>query len=89
MAISRNMILSSKHGYLIRSTLTYGDIYGQILVWLLVVFLTLAAGLALMAGSHPFGGIVMIGLIFVLSLPFLLFAFVVTLFNHIALIERS
>lgn len=72
-------------GYLVRSTLTYGDIYGQILVWLLVVFLSLAAGLALMAGSHPIGGIAVIALFFVLSLPFLLFAFVTTLINHIVL----
>lgn len=79
----------SGQSYLLRCTLTYGDIYGQILIWLLVVFLSLASGLALLAGSHPITGIALIVLIFVLSLPFLLFAFVVTLFNHLELAERS
>lgn len=77
--------MSKENSYLVRSTLAYGDIYGQILVWLLVVFLSLAAGLALLAGSHPIGGIAVIALVFVVSLPFLLFAFVTTLINHIAL----
>ena len=51
-------------------TLTFGDIYGQIIIWLIVIFLTLASTLAL-------------GIVLVLSLPFLLFAFVTTLLNHI------
>jgi hypothetical protein len=80
--------MSSEKGYLVRCTLSYGDIYGQILIWLLGVFLSLAAGLALLAASHPVGGIGMIVLIFVLSLPFLLFAFVTTLLSHIILIEQ-
>lgn len=82
-------IMNSEKGYLVRCTLGYGDIYGQILIWLLGVFLSLAVGLALLAASHPVGGIAVIVLIFVLSLPFLLFSFVTTLFSHIVLIEQS
>ena len=48
--------------YRLRCTLTFGDIYGQILIWMLVG----------------------VGLILVLSLPFLLFAFTTTLLNHVA-----
>ncbi len=81
--------MTSTRGYTFRCTLTYGDIYGQILVWLLVIFLSLASGLALMGATHPVAGIAVIGLIFVLSLPFLMFAFVTTLFSHIALDEQS
>ncbi|SBO42850.1 hypothetical protein [Cyanobium sp. NIES-981] len=72
-------------GYNLRSTLTYGDIYGQILIWLLVVFLSLASGLALMGAAHVTAGMVVVGSIFVFSLPFILFAFTTTLLNHIAL----
>ncbi len=43
--------MDSCRSYAFRGTLVYGDIYGQILVWLLVVFLSLAAGLALMEAS--------------------------------------
>ena len=64
-------------------TLTFGDIYGQIIVWLIVIFLSLAAALALMGASRPVYALATVGLILVLSLPFLLFAFVTTLFNHI------
>ena len=32
--------------YRLRCTLTFGDIYGQILIWMLVIFVSLAAGLA-------------------------------------------
>lgn len=74
--------------YLVRCTLTYGDIYGQILIWLLIVFLSLASGLALLAGGFPVAGGVVIVLFFVFSLPFLLFAFVTTLSNHIVLHRR-
>ena len=35
--------------YRLRCTLTFGDIYGQILIWMLVIFVSLAAGLALKA----------------------------------------
>ncbi len=71
--------------YRLRCTLTFGDIYGQILIWMLVMFVSLAAGLALMGASKPLFALVGVGLILVLSLPFLLFAFTTTLFNHLAL----
>jgi len=76
-------------GYDLRCTLSYGDIYGQILIWLLITFLSLATGLALIAAEHPVAGILTIGLVFVLSLPFLMFAFVTTLINHLVLDPRS
>ena len=71
--------------YRLRCTLTFGDIYGQILIWMLVIFASLAAGLALMGASKPIFALVGVGVILVLSLPFLLFAFTTTLLNHIAL----
>jgi quinol-cytochrome oxidoreductase complex cytochrome b subunit len=64
-------------------TLTFGDIYGQIIVWLVVLFISLAAALGLMGASRPIYALATVGLILVLSLPFLLFAFVTTLLNHI------
>ncbi len=64
-------------------TLTFGDIYGQIIVWLVVLFISLAAAMALMGASRPIYALATVGLILVLSLPFLLFAFVTTLLNHI------
>ena len=69
----------------VRCTLSFGDIYGQILAWMAVIFASLAAGLALMGASRPIFALVGVGLILVLSLPFLLFAFVTTLLNHIRL----
>ncbi|TVS07145.1 MAG: hypothetical protein EA413_01795 [Cyanobium sp. PLM2.Bin73] len=69
----------------VRCTLSFGDIYGQILAWMAVIFASLAAGLALMGASRPIFALVGVGLILVLSLPFLLFAFVTTLLNHIQL----
>lgn len=68
-------------------TLTFGDIYGQIIVWLIVIFLSLAAALALMGTTRPIYALATVGLILVLSLPFLLFAFVTTLLNHIEMAE--
>jgi hypothetical protein len=69
--------------YRVACTLTFGDIYGQIIVWLIVIFLSLAAALGLMGASRPIYALATVGLILVLSLPFLLFAFVTTLLNHI------
>jgi hypothetical protein len=69
--------------YRFRCTLTFGDIYGQIMVWLIVIFLTLAAAIALMGSSRPVYALATVGLTLVLSLPFLLFTFVTTLLNHI------
>ncbi len=64
-------------------TLTFGDIYGQIIVWLIVIFLTLASALGLWSSTRQIYALAMVGLVLVLSLPFLLFAFVTTLLNHI------
>lgn len=72
-----------KQKYRFTCTLTFGDIYGQIIVWLVVIFLSLAAALGLMGASRPIYALATVGLILVLSLPFLLFAFVTTLLNHI------
>jgi hypothetical protein len=69
--------------YRVFCTLSFGDIYGQIVVWLVVIFLSLASALALMGTSRPIYALATVGLILVLSLPFLLFAFVTTLLNHI------
>ena len=70
--------------YRLRCTLTFGDIYGQIIVWLMVIFASLAAALASVAGSsQPVFAMATVALILVVTLPFLLFAFVTTLFNHI------
>ncbi len=77
--------VSTTARYNLRCTLTFGDIYAQILVWMGVIFVSLAAGLALMGASRPLFALVGVGLILVLSLPFLLFAFITTLLNHIAL----
>ncbi len=69
--------------YQMKCTLTFGDIYSQIIVWLIVLFVSLATALGLMGASRPIYALATVGLILVLSLPFLLFAFVTTLLNHI------
>lgn len=69
--------------YRFRCTLTFGDIYAQIVIWLIVIFLALASALALLGASRPIYAIATVGLVLVLSLPFLLFTFVTTLLNHI------
>lgn len=69
--------------YRINCTLTFGDIYAQIIVWLIVIFLSIAGGIALWTSSRQVYALGVIALIVVLSLPFLLFAFVTTLLNHI------
>jgi hypothetical protein len=69
--------------------LCYGDIYGQIMIWLIAVFLSLATGLALAVAEHPIGGFSVICLILMLSLPFFLFTLIITLFNHLVLVEKS
>ncbi len=73
--------------YQLNCTLSFGDIYGQIMAWLIVIFLSLAAAMALMGASRPIFALATVGLILVLSLPFLLFAFVTTLLNHIEITE--
>jgi hypothetical protein len=73
--------MNELNNYRFKCTLSLGDIYGQIIVWLAVVFASLAAALSLM--SHPIYAMAVVGLIIVVSLPFLLFGFVTTLFNHL------
>ncbi|MEN9234588.1 MAG: hypothetical protein Q6K59_00160 [Gloeomargarita sp. GMQP_bins_25] len=63
-------------------TLTFGDIYGQVIAWLVIIFLSLAVSLAAFS-TRPIFALAAVGLILVLSLPFLLFAFVTTLFSHV------
>lgn len=75
--------MNDLHKYQFKCTLTFGDIYGQIIVWLIVIFLSLATALALWSSDRQIYALATVGLILVLSLPFLLFAFVTTLFNHI------
>jgi hypothetical protein len=81
--------LETAKAYNLHCTLTFGDIYGQILIWMLVIFASLAAGLGLMGASKPIFALVGVGLILVVSLPFLLFAFTTTLLNHIALEPKA
>jgi hypothetical protein len=65
--------------YRVACTLTFGDIYGQIMVWLIVIFLSLASALGLMGASRPVYALATVGIILVLSLP----SFVTTFLNHI------
>lgn len=81
------MSINNVQRYQVTCTLSFGDIYGQIVVWLVVIFLSLASALALMGSDRPIYALATVGLILVLSLPFLLFAFVTTLLNHIQLKE--
>ncbi|NJN23397.1 MAG: hypothetical protein HC810_02000 [Acaryochloridaceae cyanobacterium RL_2_7] len=67
--------------YRLSCTLAFGDIYGQVMVWLIVIFVSLAASVAMY--QNPMYAFLTGGLILVLSLPFLLFAFVTTLLNNI------
>lgn len=68
-------------------TLTLSDIFGQIIIWLGVIFAALASALSLM--SKPIYSFGAVGLIVVTSLPFLLFTFVSTLFNHIDIVPLT
>ncbi|AFY61649.1 hypothetical protein [Synechococcus sp. PCC 6312] len=76
-------MLENLQKYRFACTLTFGDIYGQVIVWLIVIFVGMAASVALY--NNPVTAFLVGGLILVLSLPFLLFAFVTTLLNHIEL----
>jgi hypothetical protein len=71
--------------YRFACTLTFGDIYGQIIVWLINITISLASALALMGAKRPVYALATVGLVVLLSLPFLLFAFVTTLLNNIEL----
>jgi hypothetical protein len=70
-------------------TLQFGDIYGQIIVWLIVIFLTLASGFALWSSTRQAYALAVVGMVVLLSLPFLLFAFVTTLLNHIEFVPME
>lgn len=70
-------------------TLTFGDIYGQIIVWLIVIFISLASALALWSTARQIYALATVGIVLVLSLPFLLFAFVTTLLNHIEFVPME
>ena len=75
--------MDNEKKYKMICTLTFGDIYGQIIVWLGVIFISLASTLALWSSTRQIYAFATVGIVLVLSLPFLLFAFVTTLFNHI------
>ncbi len=83
------MDMLSRVGYQLRCTLAYGDIYGQIMVWLLLTFLSLATAAALGGAGHPIAGAGVIALILALTLPFLLFAFITTLINHLIVDQQA
>ena len=70
-------------------TLTFGDIYLQIIVWLIVIFISLATTLALWSSTRQIYALATVGIVLVLSLPFLLFAFVTTLFNNIEFVPME
>jgi hypothetical protein len=76
--------MPSPVGFQLRCSLAYGDIYGQIMVWLLLTFLSLATGAALGAAGHPIAALAVIGLILAFSLPFLLFVYTTTLISHLS-----
>jgi hypothetical protein len=75
--------MNNLHNYRIKCTLTFGDIYGQIIAWLIVILMSLASSLALWSSARQTYALLTVGIVLVISLPFLLFAFVTTLLNHI------
>jgi hypothetical protein len=78
--------MDNEKKYRMICTLSFGDIYAQIIVWLIVIFVSLASTLALWSSTRQIYAFATVGIVLVLSLPFLLFAFVTTLFNHIEFI---
>ncbi|WP_069790961.1 hypothetical protein A5482_007255 [Cyanobacterium sp. IPPAS B-1200] len=75
--------MNNENKYRMICTLSFGDIYAQIIIWLIVIFISLASTLALWSSTRQIYAFATVGIVLVLSLPFLLFAFVTTLFNHI------
>ena len=75
--------MDNQQKYKMICTLKFGDIYGQIIVWLIVIFLSLASTLALWSSTRQIYAFATVAIVLVLSLPFLLFAFVTTLLNRI------
>ena len=51
--------------YRVLCTLTFGDIYPQVLAWMGVIFASLATALGLMGASRPLFAILGVGLILV------------------------
>jgi len=49
-------------------TLTFGDIYGQIIIWLITITISLASALALMGAKRPVYALATVGLVVLLSL---------------------
>ena len=87
---SWNGVMNARHNPLRHiQDLQVRHIVLQVLAWMAVIFVSLAGGLGLMGSSRPIFALIGVGLILVLSLPFLLFAFVTTLLNHINLIPKS
>ena len=77
--------MNNIQGYRFVCTLAFGDIYGQIIIWLVTTTLGLALALGLMVVTESLYALAIVELIILLSLPFLLFAFVTTLLNYIEL----
>ncbi len=77
------------HKYRMICTLKFGDIYGQIIIWLIVIFISLATTLALWSSTRQIYALATVGIVLVLSLPFLLFAFVTTLLNRIEFVPME
>ncbi len=50
--------------YRLACTLTFGDIYGQIIVWLITITLSLASAMALMGARRPYYALATVGLIY-------------------------
>ena len=75
--------MDNQQRYRMICTLKFGDIYGQIIVWLIVIFISLASTLALWSSTRQIYAFATVAIVLVLSLPFLLFAFVTTLLNRI------
>ncbi|YAI82916.1 MAG: hypothetical protein ACQJCO_00965 [cyanobacterium endosymbiont of Rhopalodia sterrenbergii] len=72
-----------------RMMCTLEDICGQIIVWLIVILLTLVGTLGGWNGTRQIYTLAMVGLALALSLPFLLFGFLITLLDHIEFIPME
>jgi hypothetical protein len=70
-------------------TLQFGDIYGQIIIWLMFIFITLASAFGLWSSTRQAYALAVVGMVVLISLPFLLFAFVTTLFNHLEFVPME
>ena len=59
--------------YRFACTLTFGDIYGQIIAWLITITISLASALALMGAKRPVYALATVGLVVLLSPAFFTF----------------